>query len=130
MFFQSIALFESSVQYRKLIYKTSIDDGDNKAYSAVRNSMPYGTLVYITREESSAHIIKRMGTGLWTVITNNEGNIPQLLSYSFQNNSVTFLYISSISSKRAPSLALKTLENQKFSDCFRSYRGYRREVPA
>ena len=40
----AIALFECSVQYRKLIYKTYISDGDTKAYSAVRNSMPYGPL--------------------------------------------------------------------------------------
>ena len=98
LFFQSmesggaIAFFENSVQYRKLIYKTYIDDGDSKVYSAVRNSMPYGTLVYITREESSAHVIMRMGTGLWTIIKNNKVNIPQLLSYSFHNNSLTFLH--------------------------------------
>ena len=35
----AMALFERSVQYRKLIYKTYIGDGDSKAYSAVRNSM-------------------------------------------------------------------------------------------
>ena len=88
----TIALFERSMQYRKLIYKTYIGDGDSKAYSAVCNSMPFGPLVYITKEECSAHIIKGMGTGLRTIIKNNKSNIPQLLSYSFHNSSLTFLY--------------------------------------
>ena len=88
----TIALFERSMQYRKLIYKTYTGDGDSKAYSAVCNSMPFGPLVYITKEECSAHIIKRMGTGLRTIIKNNKSNIPQLLSYSFHNSSLTFLY--------------------------------------
>ena len=54
----AIALFECSVQFRKSVYKTYIGDGDSKAYSAVCNSMPYRPLVYITKEECSAHIIK------------------------------------------------------------------------
>ena len=76
-FFQSmesdgaIALFERSVQYRKLIYKTYIGDD---CYSAVGNSIPYGPLVYITKEQCSAHIIKRMGTSLRTIVKNNKGN--------------------------------------------------------
>ena len=88
----AIALFEDSVHYRKLIYKTYIGDGDSKAYSAVRNRMPQGPLVYITNEECRAHIIKRMGTDLRALIKNNKGNIPQLPSYSFHNSSLTFLY--------------------------------------
>ena len=54
----AIALFERSVQYRKLVYKSHIGDSNSKAYSAVHNNMPYGPLVYITKEECSAHIIK------------------------------------------------------------------------
>ena len=47
----AIALFERSVQYRKLVYKSHIGDSNSKAYSAVHNNMPYGPLVYITKEE-------------------------------------------------------------------------------
>ena len=118
----AIALFEDSVHYRKLIYKTYIGDGDSKAYSAVRNSMSYGPLVYITKEECRAHIIKRIGTDLRALIKNNKGNILQLPSYSFHNTSLTFLY-QILPYFKSTSSNLKTLENQKFPDHFRSYSG-------
>ena len=75
---RAIALFERSAQYWKLIYKTLIADGNSKAYSAVRNSMPYGPLVYITKEECRADIIKRMATDLQTIVKNNKGNYSSL----------------------------------------------------
>ena len=48
-------------------------DGDSKAYSFVKNSMPYGPLVYINKEECLVHITKRMGTGLRTIVKNYKG---------------------------------------------------------
>ena len=40
----AIEIFARSVEVRNLIYKTYIEDGDSKVYSAVRDSMPYGPL--------------------------------------------------------------------------------------
>ena len=40
-----MVLFERSIEEQKLdkkSYKTYIDDGDNKVYSVVVNSLPYG----------------------------------------------------------------------------------------
>ena len=34
-----IEMFARSVEFRNLIYKTYVGDGDSKAYSAVRDSM-------------------------------------------------------------------------------------------
>ena len=48
-------------------------DGDSKAYSSVKNSMPYGPLVYINKEECRVHITKRMGTELRTIVKNYKG---------------------------------------------------------
>ena len=36
-------------------------------------SIPYGPLVYINKEECRAHITKRMGTGLRTIVKNYKG---------------------------------------------------------
>ena len=36
-------------------------------------SIPYGPLVYINKEECQAHITKRMGTGLRTIVKNYKG---------------------------------------------------------
>ena len=68
-----MVLFQRSENNRNFIYGTYIGDGDSKAYSSVKNSMPYGPLVYIHKEECPAHITKRMGTGLRTVFKNYKG---------------------------------------------------------
>ena len=62
----AMALFQRSENNRNLIYY--IEDGDSKAYSSVKNSMPYGSLVYINKEECRAHIAKRIGTRLRTIV--------------------------------------------------------------
>ena len=49
-----MARFQRSENNRNLIYGTYIGDGDSKAYSSVKNSMPYGPLVYINKEECRA----------------------------------------------------------------------------
>ena len=54
----AIALFQHSENNRNLIYGTYIGDGDSKANSSVKNSMPYGSLIYINKEECRAHITK------------------------------------------------------------------------
>ena len=64
------ALFQRSENNRNLIYGTYICDGDSKAYSSVKNSMPYGPLIYVNKAECRAHITKRMGTGLRTIVKN------------------------------------------------------------
>ena len=66
----AMALFHRSENNRNLIYGTYIGDGDSKAYSSVKNSMPYGPLVFINKEECPAHITKRMGTGLRKIVKN------------------------------------------------------------
>ena len=43
----AVALFERSVEKRKLLYRT---------YSAVVNSLPYGEDVFINKEECRAYI--------------------------------------------------------------------------
>ena len=64
----AMALFQRSENNRNLIYY--IEDGDSKAYSSVKNSMPYGPIVYINKEECWPHITKRMGTGLRMIVKN------------------------------------------------------------
>ena len=70
-----ISFFERSIENRNLIYKTYIGDGDSKANSTAQKSMPYGPLVFIKKEECKAHITKRMGTGLRTIVRNFKDNI-------------------------------------------------------
>ena len=65
-----IEMFARSVEFRNLIYKTYVGDGDSKAYSAVRDSMPYGPLIYIVKEKCEAHVTKRMRTGLRSIVKN------------------------------------------------------------
>ena len=69
----AITLFQRLENNRNLIYGTYIGDGDSKAYSSVKNCMSYGLLVYINKEECWAHITKRMGTGLETIVENYKG---------------------------------------------------------
>ena len=47
--------------------------GDRKAYSSVKNNMPYGSLIYRNKEECRTHIRKRMGTVLPTIVKNYKG---------------------------------------------------------
>ena len=69
----AVALFQRSENNRNLIYENYIGDGDSKAYSSVKNSMPYVSLVYINKDKCRAHITKRMGTRLRTIVKNYEG---------------------------------------------------------
>ena len=78
----AVALFERSMEERKLLYKTYIGDGDSKAYSAVVNSLPSGGNVFINKEECCAHTTKRMGTGLRTLVKNYKGAYC-ILAYGF-----------------------------------------------
>ena len=57
----AMALFQRSENNRNLIYGTYIGDGDSKAYSSVKNSMPYGPLVYINRIRMSGTYYKENG---------------------------------------------------------------------
>ena len=63
----AVEVFARSVEARNLIYKTYVGDGDSKAYSIVRDSMPYGLLTYIVKEECKSHINKTMGAGLRSI---------------------------------------------------------------
>ena len=51
----AVEIFARSVETRNLIYKTYVGDGDSKAYSSVRDSIPYGPLIYIVKEECKSH---------------------------------------------------------------------------
>ena len=62
-------IFARSVGARNLICKTYVRDGDSKTYFAVRDSMPYGPLICIVKEECKLLITKRMGTSLWITYT-------------------------------------------------------------
>ena len=90
----AVALFERSIEEQKLLYKTCIGDGDSKAYSAVVNSLPYGGDVFINKEECRAHITKRMGTGLRTLVKNYKGAYCIFgLRISFANQWIGFCVI-------------------------------------
>ena len=69
----AVEIFVRSAQARNLIYKSYVEDGDSKRYSAVRDSMPWGPLIYIVTEEYKSHITKRMGTGLRSIVKNYKG---------------------------------------------------------
>lgn len=85
-----MVLFERSIEEQKLdkkSYKTYIDDGDNKVYSVVVNSLPYGgggggRVQTCNKEECHAHITKNIGTGLRTLVKNYRG-IYCSLAYRF-----------------------------------------------
>ena len=66
----AIALFQRSENNRNLIHENFIGDGDSKSYSSVKNSMPYGPHVFINKDKCWAHITKRMGTRLRTIVKN------------------------------------------------------------
>ena len=51
----AVEIFARSVETKNLIYKTYVGDGDSKAYSAVRDSIPYGPLIYVVKEECKSH---------------------------------------------------------------------------
>ena len=60
----AVALFERSIEERRLLRKTFIGDEDSKAYSVLVNSLRYGGDVFINNKECHAHITKCMGTDL------------------------------------------------------------------
>ena len=45
----------------------------NKAYSSVRDSMPYVLLICIVKEECKWYITKKMETGLRSILKNDKG---------------------------------------------------------
>lgn len=49
-----------------LMYTTYI--GDGKSYSTISKTQPYGPLQFIEKEECTAQITKRMGTGLREIL--------------------------------------------------------------
>lgn len=51
-----------------LRYKVYIGDADNKSYNNVNNDRPYRASVYIEKEECTAHVTKRIGTGLHKIV--------------------------------------------------------------
>ena len=69
----AVEVFARSAEARNLIYKTYVGDGDSKAYSAVRDSMPYEPLIYIEKEKCNSHITKSMGTDLRSIVKNYKG---------------------------------------------------------
>ena len=66
-------IFARSVEARILTCKTCVGDRDGKADPAVRDSMPYGPLIFIVKEECKSHITKKMGTGFRSVVKNCKG---------------------------------------------------------
>ena len=61
-------LFQRSLEKYNLVYKTFIDDADSKSYVAVSSAWPYGTNMFITKEECASHIIERMDGRLRVVV--------------------------------------------------------------
>ena len=70
----AIAMFKRSIEKHGLIYDTYIGDGDSKSYYNVVASQPYGAVQDIAKEECTAHITKRMGTGLREIVRTMKGN--------------------------------------------------------
>lgn len=50
-----------------LMYTTYIRDGHSKSYSTISKTQPYGLLQF-EKEECTAHITKRMGTGFREIL--------------------------------------------------------------
>ena len=69
----TMALFQRLKNNSNLIYGTYIGDADSKAYSFVKNSVPYKPPVFINKEKCRAHITKRLDTRLRTVVKNYKG---------------------------------------------------------
>ncbi|KAL8578095.1 hypothetical protein ACOMHN_055415 [Nucella lapillus] len=60
----AVTLWNRSVQRHGLRYRTMLSDGDSTAFTAVRESQPYGPQRLVTKLECVNHCHKRMGTAL------------------------------------------------------------------
>ena len=69
----AVKLFRRSVDERGLRYNPFIGDGDSKAYAAVTMDQPYGTTVFIEKQDCVSHVTKRMGTGLRALVRDYKG---------------------------------------------------------
>lgn len=71
---------------RGLRYIPFIGDGDSKAYSAVCKDQPYGPAEFIRKEECIAHVTKRMGSGLRTLLRDYKGKKQSFIESCFTNS--------------------------------------------
>ena len=71
----ALRIYQQSEEKRKLRYIPYVGDGDSKSYARVRNAAPYGPAVFIDKEDCIAHVTKRMGSNLRSIITKYKGRL-------------------------------------------------------
>ena len=72
----AVRIYQRSEERRKLRYIPYVGDGDSKSYTRVRNATPYGPAVFTDKEECIAHVTKRMGSNLRSLVKKYSGK-PQ-----------------------------------------------------
>jgi len=73
----ALKIYLRSEEKRKLRYMPYVGDGDSKSYARVQYAKPYGPAVEIEKEECIAHVTKRMGSNLRTIVQKYKGK-PKL----------------------------------------------------
>lgn len=71
----ALRIHQRSEEKRKLRYIPYVGDGDSKSFARVRNAAPYGPAVFIEKEDCIAHVTKRMGLNLMSIITKHKGKL-------------------------------------------------------
>ena len=66
-------LYRRSVEKRKLRCIPFIGDGDSSSYNGICIEKPYGETVYIPKVDCIAHVTKRMGTNLRSLVRDYKG---------------------------------------------------------
>lgn len=72
-------LYKRSIEKRKLRYIPFIGDGDSSSYSRICIEKPYGEVVFIPKVDCIAHVTKRMGTNLRSLVRDYKGNYCTLI---------------------------------------------------
>ena len=74
-------LYSRSIERHKIRYIPFIGDGDSSSYSRICIEQPYGPTVYIPKVDCIAHVTKRMGSNLRSLIRDYKGEYLLFLLY-------------------------------------------------
>ena len=68
-----LQLYRRSSEKRSLRYIPFIGDGDSASYNSVCIEKPYGETIFIPKVDCIAHVTKRMGTNLRSLVRDYKG---------------------------------------------------------
>ena len=75
-------LYKRSVEKHKIRYIPFIGDGDSSSYSKICVEMPYGPSVFIPKVDCIAHVTKRMGSNLRSLVRDYKGKESNYLLFN------------------------------------------------